>query len=185
MTCKYLLCAAILAALLPVAAVAADGPSFATTQNPLTPQSLDLARSILALFGSSMQAMEQQMMGSAMGGVTDPGLRQIVKSHIDGLLAQMMPLLDRYIPSIMEAQARAYAREFSTGELTQIMAFAATPTGKHMLSRSSALLRDPEVAAANQAFFAATQQLAQAGMPPLIAKMNDYVAKHPEVMPKH
>ena len=62
-----------------------------------------------------------------------------------------------------------------------IRAFAESPVGGHYLSRSSALLGDPAVAAANTAYFTDIAALAQQERQKLQAELTDYLTAHPEL----
>jgi len=55
------------------------------------------------------------------------------------------------MPDLVEAYARAYARMFSVDEMNQIRAFYQTPAGIKFAVRGATLLRDPDVAAWQQA----------------------------------
>jgi hypothetical protein len=54
------------------------------------------------------------------------------------------------MPQVLDAYARAYAREFSADELKTMVAFAGSSAGKHFLSRPSVLDNDWEVVGARQ-----------------------------------
>jgi hypothetical protein len=77
---------------------------------------------------------------------------------------------------------QAYAREFTLDELRQIRAFADSPAGGHYLSRSTALVADPYVVAANQNYLKEATDLATSLRPELLAKVNAYLAKHPDTL---
>src|SRR5687768_8059000 len=49
------------------------------------------------------------------------------------------------MPALLEANAQAYAREFSAEELRDLIVFAQTPAGKHYIERYDLLLMAPEV----------------------------------------
>jgi len=55
------------------------------------------------------------------------------------------------MPELVEAYARAYARMFSVDEMNQIRSFYQTPAGMKFAVRGATLLRDPDVAAWQQA----------------------------------
>ncbi len=74
--------------------------------------------------------------------------------RLDKFLARLEPRIRAQMPAILEAQAQAYAREFSQGELEQLVGFAQSPAGRHYLSGSDAVEADPAVVAASQALWA-------------------------------
>jgi hypothetical protein len=62
----------------------------------------------------------------------------------------MEPAIRGQIPNLTEAYTQAYAREFSAGELTELIAFAQSPAGKHYISRVDFMDADPAVLEAQQ-----------------------------------
>jgi hypothetical protein len=85
-----------------------------------------------------------------LGDGDNPGAQQ----RLDKFLARLEPRIRAQMPAILEAQAQAYAREFSQGELEQLVGFAQSPAGRHYLSGADAVEADPAVAAAQQALWA-------------------------------
>jgi hypothetical protein len=118
---------------------------------------------------------------NAMG---DPGIEAIVESYLDKAREQQRPLLARHMPELFEATAIAYTHEFSLAELKDIHAFALTPSGRHYLSRSAALLGDPVVAKANSALLADSQQLVKMMLPEMMGELTTYLKAHPDVAAK-
>jgi hypothetical protein len=127
-----------------------------------------------------MHSMMDQIRNSALGRGSDPGLRQLVNNYVTRLPERLRPVNDKHLPLIMDSMVRAYVREFSADELKQISEFAKTPSGAHYLSRNIALLSEPTVAVANQAYFQEAARVAQASTPERAA-LEDYLKKHPEV----
>lgn len=186
-----------LAALLPLAILstplASATPAPAKSRPSVTdidPQALDDARAIIATiippdkqaetFGSVVATIMAQMRANASRQALDPGLKQVIDRFLDTLPDRLAPVTQRHAPQIVEAMAHAYTREFSGEELKELRAFAATPVGRHYLSRSAALIADPDVAAANAAYSRDAMELAAAMRPELIAAVNGYLAEHPE-----
>jgi hypothetical protein len=158
---------------------------------PPDPAALDYARQIveallpperregitLGMTGTIINQMGQ----AAMGHSTDAGLREVVSTFLTRLPGQIKPVGDRHVPLIMDAMTRVVAREYSLEELKQISSFAQTPAGGHYLSRSLALLAEPSVTSANQAFFAEAVEVGQSYMPQFRAAVTEYLIKHPDV----
>ncbi|MBW8783873.1 MAG: DUF2059 domain-containing protein [Novosphingobium sp.] len=164
------------------------------TAAPADPERLALSREIVdvafptgereAMFGGVIRAMLDQLRANAANQIADAGLRTVVERHIAGLPERLAPVTDKHIPMLIDAMANAYAREFSLDELKEIRAFAGTPAGKHYLARNTALLADPHVEAANQAYLNEAMQQVRGDQGSLRAEINAYVAKHPEARPK-
>src|SRR5690242_4807015 len=119
-------------------------------------------------------AEREQMIGKMLTTITaqmrtpmpaylsqDPGLKNILDDFMTRVEAQEKPLLMKHLPDLLEADAIAYSHEFSLAELKDIHAFGLTPTGRHYLSRSTALLSDPAVAKVNTALVADARALPQ------------------------
>lgn len=126
--------------------------------------------------------MGQFMQASTLPEIDDPGLKGIFQDYLAALPDRLMPVVQTHLPRILDATAISYTREFSLEELRDIHAFALTPAGKHYLSRSSALLGDPAVAAANTAYMVDIQAYAQESKGELIQALTAYVEEHPEVL---
>ncbi len=158
---------AFMLAAAPASAIAASPAAATNAPLPATElpaSSLELARQIwdialppehrLAMFAGVMRSVADQMSPSALSDISDGELRAIIENKIAAIPDRLMPVTEKHIPAMMESYARAYAREFSGDELQQILTFARTPAGGRYLSRSSAVLEDPDVAAVNRAYYA-------------------------------
>lgn len=116
--------------------------------------------------------------------IGDPGLVALFTDYRKDLIASAMPTVRANLPKIAEAMAVAYTHEFDLAELKDIHAFAQTPSGKHFLSRSSAILGDPTVAAVNTEYLRELQQAAAPTAEQFKAKIMAYFKAHPEVAKK-
>lgn len=114
--------------------------------------------------------------------LNDPGLRKIMQDYFDSVPDIMAPVMAQHMPTLFEAMAHAYARNFSQAELEQILAFAHTPAGGKFLSRSTTLLQDPDVAAATGTMMRAAQQASMQSAGNMRVKITDYLKAHPEVV---
>ena len=68
-----------------------------------------------------------------------------VEKYEQRFLTLLEPKLRERVPNIMEAYSQAYAREFSTDELQQMIAFAQSSAGQHYLAKQYDLASDPAV----------------------------------------
>ena len=107
---------------------------------------LDLARRYVALGDANdyMDEMRAVMMRSA-NSVSSPEDKAAAEKFFDRVFVLAGPKIKARMPSIMEATAQAYAREFSAEELKDMIAFAETPTGKHYLARGAEVETDPAI----------------------------------------
>jgi len=136
------------------------------------------------MIGDVMRAISDQMRSAVTEQFNDAGIRQIVDAYMIKMPDRLRPVTERFMPVLMEAMIQAYARELSAAELGQVAEFARTPAGRHYLSRSSAIMSDPAVAAANRTYFAEAQRVSQASQVELRDAIIDYVSKHPDVSRK-
>lgn len=113
-------------------------------------------------------------------GITDPQLLAILDRYLGSIPERLGPTVRTHLPNIIEATAVAYTNEFTLAELQDIRAFAESPSGKRYLQRSTALVGDPAVAAANTAFFTDVQEIQAAFQGELIQDLSTYLAEHPE-----
>ena len=190
---KYLgpIFGALLAISLPGAATAQDAPK-ATGAATVNPASLALARQILtvAFPPERREAMYARVMNSIVTQVRasmekahpsgDKEFDALVDREMHHMVDEMQQIVDAHIPDYFEGMARAYSRSFSPDELKQILAFAQTPTGQRYFQRSTTLVQDSDVAAANQRMMADMQ----AKLPEMTRQMMEdvkaYVAKKDE-----
>ena len=122
---------------------------------------------------NSMAGMEQAMVGAMFDmkgtdlGVTGEGkdktLRQVMAEkdpHFEErmkitnrvMAEEMAGLFGRLEPRMKDAMARAYARRFSTVELTEINRFFASPAGGSFARQSFEMMTDPEMTSEMMAF---------------------------------
>jgi hypothetical protein len=155
----------------------------------ISDEALALAREIIAkgfpvesrraMFDGVMANMMQQMR-SAQGPMSeDPGVDAILDRHLGRMRARMLLVTDKHSDAMFDAFAVAYARNFPIEELRVIRDFASTTAGQHYISRSSSLLSDPAVAAANQAYMSDVMAVIPEVQKPLVDELKAYHAKHP------
>ena len=155
---------------------------------------LAVARDIIAVIypPETRDAMFEDMMRQVAGQfgsaiMTDPvfeepGIRAIMDEFLAGLPQRLMPAIKKHMPSMLEATAVAYTREFNLEELEDIRAFARTDTGNHYFGRLTYLLGDPAVAEANKAYFAELQGMQESVKVEIQAKLMEYLVANPEVL---
>jgi len=68
-----------------------------------------------------------------------------LEAEVNRFIAKMEPAIRGQIPNLTEAYAQAYAREFSASELSELIAFAHSPAGKHYIARADFMDADPAV----------------------------------------
>ena len=181
----------ILGALIVVSApagAAAQG-AVAAKAAAVDPAALALAHQILdigfpaekrsQMFGSVMDSLMRQSRKATenLGLTKDKDLQALMNRSTQRMWDQMKPIMNAALPDIFESMAHAYARQFSTDDLTALLAFVKTPDGQHFFERAALILKDPDVQAANQRMVAQLM-----GKMPEIARQNkqdieDYVAR--------
>jgi hypothetical protein len=142
---------------------AQDRPAPAAT--PLDPETLALANQVVDLAFppetrhamssrviDAMLAQTREATAATTGHRPDAGEQQILDRYMERLRADADRIVTESSPSLYAAFARGYARLFTRDELIQIRAFVSTPAGAKYVQRSSELLSDPDVAAANTAY---------------------------------
>jgi len=180
--------------------VASMPASAATQQADVTQQSneqteLAEAHAITEIMfpPSTRQKMFDDMLASIMGQLrqslfadspTDPGMQAILSRFFDRSVAAQKLLLQKNMPAMVGAMETAYVNEFSLAELKDIRVFAMSPTGRHYLSRSLALINDPAVAKVNMAMFTESQKQSLALRDELKAEIAAYRQEHPQTLPE-
>jgi hypothetical protein len=75
--------------------------------------------------------------------------------------------------------AKAYTREFSEAELSDMRAFARTDTGRHFFQRSSAVMSDPSFKAANEAYMRDLMPSVTRMQTELVDELSNYFRENP------
>lgn len=81
----------------------------------------------------------------------DPHWRERMKLGSSAVFKLMADMMSEFEPRMQEALARAYANNFTLGQLDELLAFLNTPTGSLYADRSLAIFMDPEVLAETKA----------------------------------
>ena len=114
----------------------------------------------------------------------DPGLKAIIDESIDKSVEIQRPVLRKHLPDYFGAIEAAYSHEFTLAELKDIHAFALTPSGRHYLSRSSALVSDPAFGKAMTDMMVDAQAATQPLIKDMTEKVTTYLKAHPDVAAK-
>lgn len=157
---------------------------------PVDPERLAIATEVIdagfpladreQTFFGAIDALLVQMRTVQLAQIqNEPGAATIINRKLDGFIAQGKVVLRAHIPALMEAMARAYAREFTRDELVDLRVFARTPAGRHFFLRSSSILRDPDFAAANMAYARELQPSIARMREELTAELKAYFVEHP------
>lgn len=159
-------------------------PGSQCVETPTNAEAFKLGRQVVDTIipSDSGDAMMKQLMGSIVtqmrNGMNietdDAGAQAILDKHLNRIPEVLGPLVARFLPRMKEATACAYTHEFSVEELREISAFAATPSGRHYLSRSTAMISDPAVAIANQAYFSELKFASKQFEAEIAADLTDY-----------
>ena len=128
--------------------------------------------------------MGNQVANSMMQGpiFEEPGIRAIMEEYLSSIPETMRPMINKHLPAMVKSTAVAYTREFTLAELQDIRAFASTPSGRRYFTNAQALLADPAVAAANEAFFADVAKAQEGAAEELRAKVVEYLENNPDVV---
>jgi Uncharacterized protein conserved in bacteria (DUF2059) len=80
----------------------------------------------------------------------DPRVAPIFQKFLAGQQTELRALLRVNMPEMMTAMQHAYARRFSTEQMTEIQSFFASPTGQIYMEKGATVMADPDVAAWQQ-----------------------------------
>lgn len=180
-----------LAALLhsPAASAQAD-PVSAVAASDVDPVRLAIASEIVtiafpedkreAIFGSAMDATLEQMRATMFSSLkNDPAAEKIVNRKVDSFVAGSKVILRDHMQDLLDALAKAYTREFSEAELSDMRAFARTDTGRHFFQRSSAVMSDPSFKAANEAYMRDLMPSVTRMQTELVDELSNYFRENP------
>lgn len=172
------------------AMAAAPAPVPTVADGALDQERVQLSREIIALaypvetreglFFGTMDSLLAQMRGAMQPSLlNDRAALAIVNEAVDRMIASGKVILARRIPGIMEAYAKAYAREFSREELLVLRDFVRTPTGRHFMARSTAILNDPDFKAQNQDYIRELMPLVESTQKELRERLIQHFRDHP------
>ena len=166
----------------------------AAASAPLDPAKVEIGHQIIAIafppenrramMDKLMAAMLAQMRQGMMSNTEDPGLRKIMDNMLDSIPGRLEPTVQAFLPKMFEAMSHAYARQFSVGELNDILVFAKTPSGQHYLQHATDIMSDPDIAAANAEYFRDLQVPAQKMRGDFANEIVTYMKAHPAVAKK-
>ena len=174
------------AALLLFAPLGAVLPTHVAAQEPTSaePARLVVARQIVdiayppeereAMFMATVDQMEAQMLQSLSGQIKEDGAIDIIRDFQKEARADQERILRSHIPNLMDGWTRAYADIFSAKELSDILAFLKTETGRTFMMRNAAIMSNPHFAQANQAFMDESMSATMAKIPDLMKSLIDY-----------
>lgn len=123
--------------------------------------------------------------GIDLSSIEDKGARDLVKGYLDSIPVRMQPMVNAFIPKQMEVTARAYARMYTEQQLTDVLAFAKTPSGAAFLQHSMDVMSDPEVAEANTDYFKDVMGESQKLGAEMTQAIAAYAKEHPNAFPSH
>ena len=127
-----------------------------------------------------MADMTGPMRSLPLAGITDPGLKAILRDYMDQSFGQIHAMVDRRLPDMLEAMAHAYTHQFTLAELKDIHAFALTPSGHDYFSHAATILGDPAVKEVMVGMMTDAQQMSRESMGPFKNKLTAYVKAHPD-----
>lgn len=145
-----------------VAAAPAQADPASLKAAAIAPERLELARRFVSLSLSADEYIHQargDFMASNMPDredvETDKDLID-AQNELNKVFARFEPIMRAGLPKLFEASSQAYAREYSTDELQQMIAFAGSPAGRHFLSHRESIEADAGVQNATMDMWRAT-----------------------------
>jgi hypothetical protein len=177
------------------ALIASEPLTLAAPRGPqVDAEALALAREIVAngfpqekrlqMMSGAMNAMMSQAMAAQDSGNRSPEVQVIIDRHLSKIRDAILVVAEQHIPELFDSFAYGYAREFSVEELRSIRDFSATPAGQRFIMRGSAILSDPDVAAANQSYMKEALALIPQFKETLTKELEAYFKKHPQAAGK-
>jgi len=131
------------------------------------------------MFFATVDQMTAQMREATLKGmgVDDQGAIAVMDAWLAEYIANSKVVLRGYIPKLMDGLAKSYATMFTQQELTDIAAFAATPSGRRFMTLSSAVLAEPNFASVNQDYMNEIQSGLPAAMQDLQGRLIEYMSE--------
>src|SRR4051812_43824210 len=142
---------AILASSVSVAAPVPSSPVAAPQAAVPSAERLALARHFVAValpperYMELVRASANSSFVQTVAELSGDDAEERDQAGFDRFFARLEPVIKAQIPTLSEAYAKVYAREYSGEDLQQMIAFAQTPAGQHYLSRRDFVDLDPAV----------------------------------------
>lgn len=124
----------------PALARSAPPPPAPASQDAVDPERLALAREMTHLF--DVKAMMHEMFGSMANSMRVPeSATEDQKARARQLMTSMGAGMEAIMPELMDNAATLYAQTFTAQEMRDVIAFYHSPSGKAMLSKMPAIMR--------------------------------------------
>jgi Uncharacterized protein conserved in bacteria (DUF2059) len=147
--------------------VANNAPLVARKSVPLDPARLTAATKLLdtmmpparrAMMIDSLVAVSNANIAKGMSANPafskafgdDPRVGPIFQKFMATQQSEMRALLTSNLPEMIAAMRNAYARRFSTEQMSEIQSFFASPTGQLYMEKGATVMADPDVSAWQQ-----------------------------------
>ncbi len=167
----------------------AQQPAEAIVEVPaVDPARLTVARALLETLmpaskrDAMIDGMMQGMMANMAQGMTnspqfkneiarEPRARAIFDRFFARQQATTLSMLKTNMPGMIEAMAHAYARRFTVGQMGEMQAFFATPTGRVYMEQATTIMSDPDVARWQRDLMTSTMKRMPTEMEALMAEI--------------
>lgn len=132
-----------------------------------------------ALFFATMDESVIQLRAAIASSLPedDPGAIAILDAWIADYTQASKDVLRKHIPDIMAGMVEGYATIFTPEELTDILAFVRTPSGRRYFELSPAISSSARFAAANERYADELSALLPPAQAELRARLDDYLTK--------
>jgi uncharacterized protein len=142
----------------------------------LTRKTLDAQMSGVTA-GLSDQIFKSGAFPAAMAD--DPEFRAIMQRHMDRIFALVGEQMRQAMPQLVNAMIEVYARQFTAGQIDDLIAFYRTPTGQIMLQKTPEITSEIGVKARDLTF-APLMQTMKTATPQLMTELKAWADKHPQ-----
>ena len=124
------------------AARAQDLPAVPAVES-ISPRKLELARELIEAAGgrSQMQNMLRGL-GQQIASSASSKLSAAQKTQMGVMVEAEGDALTKRFPELQEAMAKGYAETYSEQELSDILAFYKSPSGRAMIAKAPAVMQD-------------------------------------------
>lgn len=183
---RYLVC--LLSALLATTPVMVSAQITPPATEAPDSDRIEAARGLLDLImppdqrAAMMTAMVEPMIANLQAGLMQsPQLQSTISNNSEaqallmqflaGQRSRALDLATSNMPGLMEASARAYARQFTVRELRDIQEFFETRAGQTYLREASTIMADPDIAAWQRGVMAQSMQTIQSDITEFAASL--------------
>jgi hypothetical protein len=113
------------------------------------------------------------------GMASDPEFRAIMQRYMDRVFADVNAQMQQIMPQLIDAMVQVYARQLTSAQMDDVIAFYRTPTGQVMLQKTPDITAEVGLKARDLTLGPIMQTIKET-TPQLMTELKAWADKHPQ-----